>query len=341
VTIGGNARLVDDGSRGQQPIERQLRSLIRYAILAPSTRNSQPWRFTIERNIIRLWADPARRLPVADPSRRELHLSLGCALENLLIAADCSGFRHEVACFPEDSVPDLAAVITLLPGTHAWAAAPRVASLEALSRRHTPHRPFLARPVASRVLDCLRALPGEPGVRWCLSDGVEDRRTVGVLSVRAVATLFGDAAYREEMMRPIGGNAPGLVSRSEKLTRSHSEPARRLARELSAVIRSASVIGLIGSLNDGPADQLRSGRVLERLWLAATMEGLALQPIGYPLQTPATREALAALFPAAGVHAQQFFRLGYATPQDDDQTPRRPVDEVVSPDEHRGAAHAP
>src|SRR4029453_2672477 len=84
---------------GALPIEQQLRSLVRYAVLAPSTRNSQPWRFTIERNTVRVWADPSRRLPVADPDGRELHLSLGCALENLLVAGALLGYRREVACF--------------------------------------------------------------------------------------------------------------------------------------------------------------------------------------------------------------------------------------------------
>ena len=60
------------GLRPALPIEQQLRLLIRYAVLAPSVRNSQPWRFTVERNVVGLWADPERRLPAADPQTQDL-----------------------------------------------------------------------------------------------------------------------------------------------------------------------------------------------------------------------------------------------------------------------------
>jgi hypothetical protein len=183
-------------------------------------------------------------------------------------------------------------------------------------------------------------VPGEPGIRLSLCDTADRRRAAEVLSVRAVATLFGDGAYRREIAGPIGGGGSWLTSQAGRLTMSHFEPGRRLAQQISAVIRSAPVIGVIGSMGDAPLDQLRSGRVLERLWLAATGEGLAVQLIGYALEAPATRAALSALFPEAGSRAQQLVRLGYAAARDDATTPRRPVEDVISACEHRRAANA-
>jgi hypothetical protein len=60
-------------------------------------------------------ADPTRWQAVADPGRRELHLSLGCALENLLIAAGCVGYRHTVSYFPEPGDRNLVALTTFRP----------------------------------------------------------------------------------------------------------------------------------------------------------------------------------------------------------------------------------
>ncbi|HEY3344819.1 MAG TPA: nitroreductase family protein, partial [Anaerolineaceae bacterium] len=65
----------------------QFQEIIRYACLAPSGHNAQPWKFQIQGDTIRLTADDQRRLPVVDPADRELYISLGCALENLQIAA--------------------------------------------------------------------------------------------------------------------------------------------------------------------------------------------------------------------------------------------------------------
>jgi|GEM_PF-2243509 len=42
----------------------KLIELINYATLAPSGHNTQPWRFSIEANTIRIFPDLTRRLPV-------------------------------------------------------------------------------------------------------------------------------------------------------------------------------------------------------------------------------------------------------------------------------------
>ena len=249
MAIRMNAALEDPADRrppGALHIEQQLRSLVRYAVLAPSTRNSQPWRFTIERNTVRVWADPGRRLQVADPDGRELHLSLGCALENLLVAGALLGYRHEVACFPDLGAPDLAAVVGFHPSFRTPSA--QGPTLESLQLRHTAHRPFLAREVSPPSLERLRSVAGEPGVRFALCERADRRRSADVLSVRAVATLFGDDAYRRELLRSEGDGAPCLSDRAGSLTFSHLEPGRRLAQQVSAIIRSAPVVGVIGSV---------------------------------------------------------------------------------------------
>ena len=116
------------------PIQMQLRFLLRYAILAPSVKNTQPWRFAIEENRVRIFADPDRVLHVTDPNRRELYISLGCALENLLVAAEHFGFRHEVFYFPEGEAPAGGE-----RDTHARSAARRSRALGSARRRSPRH----------------------------------------------------------------------------------------------------------------------------------------------------------------------------------------------------------
>src|SRR5690349_20878162 len=59
--------------------------------LAPSLHNSQPWAFDVTADVIELHADPARRMPVADPRDRELRIACGAALLNLRIALGAKG----------------------------------------------------------------------------------------------------------------------------------------------------------------------------------------------------------------------------------------------------------
>src|SRR3989344_2941319 len=81
----------------------QLRFFVGFAILAPSGHNSQPWEFSVEPERIRIFANRERSLADSDPSGRQLLIAIGCALENLLIAADYCGFSTEVKYLPDGS----------------------------------------------------------------------------------------------------------------------------------------------------------------------------------------------------------------------------------------------
>ena len=72
-----------------------MNELIRKASLASSTRNTKPWKFEIKVEKIILRPDFTRWLKVEDPDKRQFFMSVGCALENLLIAARQQGWQTE------------------------------------------------------------------------------------------------------------------------------------------------------------------------------------------------------------------------------------------------------
>lgn len=74
---------------------QKLEQIIKYAAKAPSGHNTQPWKFKIEDNSIAILPDFTRALPVVDSDNHALYISLGCALENLLIAAHHFGFNTQ------------------------------------------------------------------------------------------------------------------------------------------------------------------------------------------------------------------------------------------------------
>ena len=67
-------------------LKEKVRFALRYAILAPSSHNTQPWRFPIIGNELLVCADRTRNLPNIDPFDRELIISCGAALFNLRVA---------------------------------------------------------------------------------------------------------------------------------------------------------------------------------------------------------------------------------------------------------------
>lgn len=69
--------------------------LVRYATLAPSSHNTQCWKFRLDDGAITILPDVARRCPAVDPDDHHLFVSLGCAAENLVVAAAALGLRAE------------------------------------------------------------------------------------------------------------------------------------------------------------------------------------------------------------------------------------------------------
>jgi hypothetical protein len=65
-----------------------LKEIVRYATLAPSGHNTQCWRFRIEKRAIATLPDLSRRTPIVDPDDHHLNVSLGCAAESLVLAAN-------------------------------------------------------------------------------------------------------------------------------------------------------------------------------------------------------------------------------------------------------------
>lgn len=78
----------------------KLRFFVGYAILAPSSHNTQPWLFKVSGNTIELYADRTRALPVVDPDDRALTISCGAALFNLLLAIRHFGYNYKLQVLP-------------------------------------------------------------------------------------------------------------------------------------------------------------------------------------------------------------------------------------------------
>jgi hypothetical protein len=100
-----------------QPEALRRRELVRYATLAANGHNTQPWKFSIKEDAIEIHPDFTRQLKVVDPDHRELWISLGCALENLTVAARAAGYAPEVT-YPDTTDFILVQLTPLLP----WAA---------------------------------------------------------------------------------------------------------------------------------------------------------------------------------------------------------------------------
>jgi nitroreductase len=306
-------------------LDERVRFCLRYAILAPSSHNSQPWRFRIDGGVVHVAADESRWLRAADPDKRELFVSLGCAVENLAVAAERFGF-DPVVSYPDDEADHV--VTVALDG---GASAPRPAApFDELTARHTSHERFDGEPLTAAARERLvAAVEGAP-VTLHLVDG-EAKRAVGELQAEADRLQMKDRAYREELGHWIGLGALGhswLLARVGQAVVAHLDIGDREAAKNSALVESAPVVGVLTTESDDPAARVETGRAFERVALRASAAGVAVHPMSQILERPALRRRLASELDLDGATPQHLFRLGYAD-EAAEHTPRWPVESVL------------
>lgn len=308
------------------PMER----LVWFARLAPSTHNTQPWRFVLARDTVDVFADLSRWLPNADRNRRELYVSLGCALESLLVAADYEGLGASTQLFPVRGDDSYVARVTLQAG---GAKRDDAAGglLHFARRRHTSHRDFdPARRLSEDGLRSLREAVDGEAVALHMMDGNGDT-PVAALVGRAEGVLLADRAYREELGTWIGAGALGtrwLLSKLGQLAVTRLPVQHRVVQAEAGWLASAPHVGLLSTPDDSRASQVRAGQAYLRIALMCESRDMRTQPMSAPLELAETRVALAQAFGAGGRMAQQFFRIGHAEPEQQ-RMARRPLREVM------------
>jgi nitroreductase len=309
--------------------EEKLTFLLRYAILAPSSYNTQPWNFNISGNEIDIFADKSGWLQVADTDQRELYLSLGCCLENLRVSADHFGYNCSVTYFPGPK--DLVARVILQPGAGP-SLDPRLFS--AISSRLTNRNLYEEKAIKDADLITLRSFGSDENVRTSLVTDSTTKKKFLDLNVRADQIQYSDANFKSELghwlsqgvMGPTGIQAK--IDQMEVVFLDNGPDKIRMDSEL---INSTPYLGFISSNGNDSKSQVMAGETLERLWLAATALGVSLHPMSQALEVQETKKELDGLMPVeAGStqHVQQTFRLGYAGPVKE-HTPRRPLEDVL------------
>lgn len=308
----------------------KLQFLLHYAILAPSSHNTQPWKFAVGVDQITIFADKSRWLRIADQDQRELYVSLGCALENMLVAAEHFGYAYRVTYCPEPANGELAATVSFMPSGQSLPAG-NASLFEAIPRRHTNHKVYAERPIPDGDLQQLQNCCVEEGIQLHLTTDMAIKRQIDDLVVRADILQFADPDWREELGYWIGQGAfgtPWLIAKLGQLAVTYLNMGQGSAKKDSEVLLSAPVLAAISSQTDDRTAQIKVGQVFERVALMATALGIRVHPMNQILQVPEIKAEVARIIPTPGAVPQLTFRMGYAE-ADQDHSPRRPLEEVL------------
>ena len=320
--------------------ELVLRNAVAAAVMAPSSHNTQPWRFKIAHDALELYADPKRQLLVIDRDCRQLVESCGCALMNARIAIRAMGYDDVLTTILVDAdLPLHLASLRL--------GAPRTPSeldrrlMSAIARRGTNRRTFLARPVAASFTDELATVAEQHGATL-VRLAPDQKAELAALVEQADQRQFADPKFRDELTSWLA--APGSrrhdgipfeekeygSPRAFALARTMRSPmlGDLFATLEESLVRGAPAVIVIGTRADDPPSWLAVGQALECVLLHATLHGYAAAFLNQVLEVPDLRARVAELVPSIG-HPQMILRIGVPAEPIERLSPRRDYTEVL------------
>ena len=322
-------------------------SLVHAATLAASPHNTQPWWFTVEASAIELSLDPDQSLGAMDPLGREQRIGIGCALENLVLAAPRFGFAAAVTYAPR---PDVLARVEL--STPGGELSPL---FDQIAHRRTNRSVYADLALPTEVPELMRGLIEDLApVQLHLLDSsaameaFRDGTNAATKSIVADDEMW-DWSHRwwrqtEEQIEAhrdgLNMDLLGVGDGTRVLGKTQSSVSAKRAgdywiRNTKKRQLSASAFGILGTPElEDPASLLQVGRAWQRLHLWLSDQGAAAQPLNQmaerrdrEVQLGLERDFEGRLARLADGHAQMLFRVGYAW-DDAFASPRRPVDWV-------------
>jgi hypothetical protein len=310
----------------------RMEGIIRYATLAANGHNAQAWTFALLPDAIEIHPDYSRRLPAVDQADRELWISLGCALENLLIASRAMGYEASVS-YPE--VNDFIRI-------GLSASTPQSSVLfEAIPARQSTRTEYDSRPIAVNELGEIEKMSLEPGI------GMHQASLKAVSGYVHQATMqqYADPAFVDELTRWLRfdkkealSSFDGLYSRCTgnpgvprwlgKYFVSRAKPQEVADADVKKLNSSSGAI-LISSDSEDKTGWVRAGQVYQRMALTMTSLNIKSAFLNQPIEVEGVRSQLQSSFGLGTARPQMLVRFGYSNAMP--SSLRRPIEQVMKP----------
>ena len=275
-------------------------ALVRAAILAASPHNTQPWLFKVSSSSIELYIDTTRNVGALDPYLREEHIGMGCALENLMLAAAAQGYQTTLTFPPgnllSDTTPKLLARVDLGAGIRQSSEL-----YEAIPHRHTNRAPYLPqKPPPSDFLDTLSRRTGDDlNVKLFLFSAESARKRIADITSSSNDLIYSDPEvergsgrwvrrdwqdvqkYRDGLTIDAFGQ-PSSAAALYKMMPTWMQrrvEARGPMDGYSRLLLTAPLMGIIAVRDRYDQEHcLGAGRIWQRAHLLATARGLSARP---------------------------------------------------------------
>ena len=316
------------------------RELVRFATLAPSSHNTQCWRFQVQDKAIVIAPDWSRRCPAVDPDDHHLFVSLGCAAENLVQAALAHGLKSN-AFFNTGSDTKGSIVCSLEPTK-----AVKSPLFQAIAERQSTRVDYDGKPLTNDELHLLERAGTGDGVSVRLLTARPAMESVLEYLVAGNTLQMNDAAFVAELTSWIRFDTDEALRTGDGLfTGTSGNPvvprwlgspmmhlfftAKSENEKYARQVRNSAGLAVFVSEKNDKTHWVEAGRCYERFALQATALGIRNTFLNQAVEVAAVRTQFASWL---GLQASNQrpdlvvrFGRGRATPL----SMRRPVSAVL------------
>ena len=313
-----------------------LEGLVRMASLAANSHNTQPWKFRLSEGRVTILPDFTRRTDVVDPDAHHLYVSIGCAAENLIIAAKANGRAADPTIEAGDE--------TLISISLENGSMEDTPLYEAIPLRQSTRSDFDGQPISKSDINLMKAAAREEGVSVLIFTEASEREAILELVVEGNSVQMDDPAFVAELrdwirLTPDHALATydGLFSATSGMPVMSAWIAGRLFDaffqkdgendKYRSQIRSSFGVAVFVGEKEDPEHWIKVGRSFQRFALQSTALGIRNAHINQPIEVPAVRPEFANWLGLPDVRPDLIVRFGRAPALP--MSLRRPVVEII------------
>lgn len=320
----------------------RIKKIIEYGTKAPSGHNTQPWKFNTEQNKIQIYPDFNRALPIVDPDNHALYISLGCAAENCVLAANNYGFTTNM-----DITKSADGTSFIKINMHENKSNQVDGLFNYIESRQVTRNAYSSSMVSTEDLNQLINSFNFPGIMLRIFSISEDIKKIEPFIIEGSNRQFHnkefvneliswirfskkeveykkDGIWNESMGMPSAGRFVGNIIMKQFVS------AKSEAKRWKKQIDSSAGFALFMVEKNDIEHWIYLGRAFQRFGLMATKLGLSHAHVNMPCEEIDVRNKMAASLGLKKYHPLLLIRFGYSKKMP--YSYRRPLEEVLLKD---------
>lgn len=286
----------------------QLEQFVAAANLAPSGGNSQPWKWHYQDGVLHLFYDKIASEAFLDYRDSSSLISLGAAIENLLLTADQHNFSVNWA-YAVTNFPTHIASFTFEKAINEPSELTRSLAAQ-INNRHTNRKKSIKTEMTEQEVAYLSSVVNDvprTAIEWLFDE--DKQKVIGeIVAETDLMRFFTPDAHYDFVHKEMRWTPAEVEDRKDGIgvhtldLGMNDLIGLRLLKDPNAIdflrkinggsvfkkvsltqMTTASGVGLVTMPSTSDQDFLEGGRAVERLWLAAAALGYQMHPLSVPL----------------------------------------------------------